>query len=75
SLESPILSIDLPSGLDAETGACPGVVVQATLTCTFVAVKPGLCVAGAERLTGQIHVLDIGAPRKLVEEMLRQSVV
>jgi hypothetical protein len=34
-----------------------------------VAAKPGFFVPGAEQYTGQVHVLDIGVPRKLIEEV------
>jgi NAD(P)H-hydrate epimerase len=67
---APVLSVDLPSGLDCDTGHCDGVVVRAAHTCTFVAAKPGFFAEGAAELTGQLHVLDIGAPRRLVADML-----
>jgi NAD(P)H-hydrate epimerase len=66
----PVLAIDLPSGLDCDTGQAARHTVRASNTCTFVAVKPGFLVPGAERHTGAVHVVDIGAPRKLVEEIL-----
>jgi NAD(P)H-hydrate epimerase len=66
----PVLAIDLPSGLDCDTGQAAQHTVWATQTCTFVAAKPGFSVVGAERYTGQVHVVDIGAPRKLVDEIL-----
>lgn len=66
----PVLAIDLPSGLDAETGQPAKNTIRARHTCTFVAAKPGFLAAGAAEFTGELHVIDIGAPRKLVEEML-----
>jgi NAD(P)H-hydrate epimerase len=66
---APKLAIDLPSGLDCDTGQAAQHTVVAAHTCTFVASKPGFFVPGADRYTGQLHVLDIGAPRKLIEEM------
>ena len=66
----PVMAVDLPSGLDADTGQPAGQTIRALHTCTFVAYKPGFLTPGADRFTGQIHVLDIGAPRKLVDEML-----
>jgi NAD(P)H-hydrate epimerase len=68
---APKLAVDLPSGLDCDTGQAAQHTILAAHTCTFVAPKPGFLVPGAERYTGKVHVLDIGAPRKLVEEMLR----
>ncbi|HEV2970941.1 MAG TPA: NAD(P)H-hydrate epimerase [Pirellulales bacterium] len=64
-----VLAVDLPSGLDCDTGQPAMNTIRATHTCTFVAVKPGFIVPGADEFTGQVHVLDIGAPRKLVDEI------
>ncbi|HEY1786229.1 MAG TPA: NAD(P)H-hydrate epimerase, partial [Pirellulales bacterium] len=69
----PVLAVDLPSGLDAETGQAAGNTIRATHTCTFVAAKPGLVLPEAAQYTGTIHILDIGAPRRLVEEMFDES--
>jgi NAD(P)H-hydrate epimerase len=68
-----ILAVDLPSGLDCDSGLAASHTIRAAHTCTFVAPKPGFLQPEAKRYTGEIHVLDIGAPRKLVEEMLDQS--
>ena len=68
---APKLAVDLPSGLDCDTGRAARHTVRAAHTCTFVAPKPGFFQPGAEQHTGQVHVLDIGAPRKLVLDMLR----
>jgi NAD(P)H-hydrate epimerase len=70
----PILAVDLPSGLDADTGAAARHTIRAAHTCTFVAAKTGLLVPDAKRYTGKVHVLDIGAPRKLVEEVLAEAI-
>ncbi|HZZ27015.1 MAG TPA: NAD(P)H-hydrate epimerase [Pirellulales bacterium] len=67
----PILAVDLPSGLDCDTGAAGKHTIRAAHTCTFVAAKPGFFVSGAEQYVGQIHVCDIGAPRRLIEEIAR----
>ncbi len=70
SLAIPVFAIDLPSGLDCDTGQPAAHAIKAVHTCTFVAPKPGFLVPGAEKYTGTIHVTDIGAPRKLVAEIL-----
>jgi NAD(P)H-hydrate epimerase len=67
----PILAVDLPSGLDCDTGQASGHTIRATHTCTFVAAKPGFFARQGPCQVGQLHVLDIGAPRRLVEEVLR----
>jgi len=64
------LAIDLPSGLDCDTGQTAVHTIRADHTCTFVAAKPGFYVAGAAAFTGHVHVLDIGAPRRLINEVL-----
>jgi NAD(P)H-hydrate epimerase len=65
---APILAADLPSGLDCDTGQAAKHTIRAAHTCTFVAAKPGLLANGAREYVGELHVLDIGAPRKLVED-------
>jgi NAD(P)H-hydrate epimerase len=69
----PIVAVDLPSGLDCDTGKASPQTICARHTCTFVAMKPGLVAHGADRYTGQIHVVSIGAPRKLIEESLEKA--
>ncbi len=64
------LAVDLPSGLDCDTGQPSSHTVRADHTCTFVAAKSGFLASGAERYIGQVHVVDIGIPRKLLEEVL-----
>jgi NAD(P)H-hydrate epimerase len=68
-----VVAIDVPSGLDCDTGQAARHTIRAAHTCTFVAAKPGFLAPGAGAFTGEIHVLDIGAPRKLVEELLGRS--
>lgn len=65
-----VLAVDLPSGLDCDTGQAARHTIRAAHTCTFVAAKPGFTAPGAGQYVGQVHAVDIGAPRKLVEEIL-----
>lgn len=69
----PILAVDLPSGLDCDTGVAARRTVRARITCTFVAAKPGFFTPGAEQYTGRVELLDIGAPRRLIEEILSNA--
>jgi NAD(P)H-hydrate epimerase len=62
------LAVDLPSGLDCDTGQPGEPTFRADHTCTFVAPKAGFGNPAAAQYLGQVHVLDIGAPRRLVEE-------
>lgn len=63
----PVLALDLPSGLDADLGVPLGAAVRATVTATFVAPKFGFDAPGARDYTGAVAVIDIGAPRRLLE--------
>jgi len=69
----PILAVDVPSGFDCDTGLAARHTIRATHTATFVANKIGFTTAGAANYTGQVHVLDIGAPRKLIDEVLAEA--
>jgi NAD(P)H-hydrate epimerase len=60
------LAVDVPSGLDCDTGVAAGDAVRADVTCTFVAAKPGLILAAAEPWVGDLHVVDIGVPPEWV---------
>jgi NAD(P)H-hydrate epimerase len=55
--------VDIPSGLDCDTGEPLGPTVRAHHTVTFVAPKKGFAGAAARAWVGQVHVVDIGAPR------------
>ncbi len=69
----PRLAVDLPSGLDCDTGAPATPTFRADHTCTFAAAKPGFFQPEAQPFVGQLHVCDIGAPRKLLEQMASPS--
>ena len=66
----PILALDLPSGLDADTGRPLGVAVRAEATATFVAPKLGFDAPGAAAYTGEVVVIDIGVPGRILEPFL-----
>jgi len=57
----PVLSIDIPSGINATTGVCMGIAVQATVTVTFIGLKQGLFTADGAQYSGDVvfHDLDI----------------
>ncbi len=59
---SPRFSVDLPSGLDADTGQVLGVAVEARVTATFARHKLGLLTPTGARYAGRVHVIDIGVP-------------
>jgi NAD(P)H-hydrate epimerase len=59
----PVLAVDLPSGLDADTGAELGAAVRAAVTVTLVARKPGLALGRGPERAGRVVVAEIGIPR------------
>jgi NAD(P)H-hydrate epimerase len=72
SLRVPILAVDIPSGLDCDTGKpLSSDCVKADVTVTFVAEKTGFAEPAARPYLGRIVVGDIGCPRELVEEISR----
>ncbi|MEW6581406.1 MAG: NAD(P)H-hydrate dehydratase [Actinomycetota bacterium] len=62
SAPGPVVSLDVPSGLDADTGRAPGVCVRADLTVAFHGAKVGLHVEPGRSLAGEVVVADIGIP-------------
>ncbi|MDO6462154.1 NAD(P)H-hydrate dehydratase [Granulosicoccaceae sp. 1_MG-2023] len=60
----PVLAVDVPSGLAADTGAALGVAVRAALTVTFIGDKRGLYTGDGPDCAGQVHLagLDVPAP-------------
>ena len=66
----PVLAIDLPSGMDCDTGEPLGAAcIEAARTVTFVAEKTGFANPNAARYLGHISVGDIGAPHELIYEV------
>lgn len=57
---APIVAIDIPSGLVAQTGGTPGAVIHAAHTVTFIALKPGLLTGQARDVTGYVHFNALG---------------
>jgi hydroxyethylthiazole kinase-like uncharacterized protein yjeF len=65
----PIAALDVPSGLDADTGMPLGVALHADLTVTFAAHKLGLLTPHGARSAGKIVLADIGVPARLIERV------
>jgi NAD(P)H-hydrate epimerase len=61
-----VFAVDVPSGLDCDTGQALGPCVRADVTATFVARKVGFDAPAAAPLLGAVHVMGIGAPRALL---------
>lgn len=63
---APIIAIDVPSGVDADTGAADATALPARATVTFSALKPGLLLYPGAELAGDVMVVDIGVPGHLL---------
>lgn len=63
----PIVAVDIPSGIDADTGAVCGCAMRARLTVTFGAMKVGIAVYPGAEYAGEVIVADIGIPAAAVE--------
>ncbi len=64
-----VVSVDIPSGLPADTGEIAGPVVEANYTVTFTAPKVGMFRGKAGDFVGELSVCDIGSPPALIEEI------
>lgn len=62
-----IVSLDIPSGLDADSATLIGEAVQADLTITFTAPKPGNVLPPASQCNGELVIANIGSPPSLLE--------
>lgn len=63
-----VVAIDIPSGLDCDSGSPTHATIIADLTITFVARKIGFDRPQAAKYTGQIEVADIGVPEQIIDE-------
>jgi NAD(P)H-hydrate epimerase len=63
-----VFAVDIPSGLDADTGQPLGEAVRADATATFGLGKPGLFVTPGVEYAGRVTVLDIGLPQRAVQQ-------
>ena len=66
---SKVISVDIPSGIDGLTGQIQGICVKADWTITFVRPKLGLYLYPAIEYTGEVRVVKIGIPDKLVKDI------
>lgn len=70
ALPVPVVALDLPSGLDADTGEILGSCIQAAHTATFGLPKKGFALARGPSMCGTVHIVDIGMPRVVVDKVL-----
>ncbi|MEY2553446.1 MAG: ADP-dependent NAD(P)H-hydrate dehydratase / NAD(P)H-hydrate epimerase, partial [Ilumatobacteraceae bacterium] len=71
--DTPVLAVDLPSGVDALTGDIAGEVLAAAHTVTFAALKPGLLLPPGSVLAGELEFADIGLDVRWARANLVQS--
>ncbi len=65
-----VFAVDVPSGLDSDTGLPLGIAVRARHTATVAVLKKGFLQPSAAAWLGQVHVIDMGVPRRLLETFL-----
>lgn len=65
-----VIAVDVPSGMDARTGRPIGPCLRADATATMSALKPGFLAEGALSLTGPVTIVDIGAPRSVLDRFV-----
>lgn len=66
--ELPVLAVDIPSGLNGDTGASHGALVNAALTITFIGVKRGLLTGRGPAVCGEIVLSDLAIPAEIYEQ-------
>jgi hydroxyethylthiazole kinase-like uncharacterized protein yjeF len=67
--DKPVISIDIPSGINGETGQVLGCCVKALKTITFALPKVGLIVHPGCEFVGELIIADIGIPQKVIESL------
>ena len=64
----PVVAVDIPTGIDADTGAIMGAAVKADLTVTMVLLKRGLVLYPGAEYAGAVRIADIGIPPEIIEK-------
>ncbi|NOY57445.1 MAG: NAD(P)H-hydrate dehydratase [Calditrichaeota bacterium] len=64
----PVLSVDIPTGVNADTGAVEGPAIRATATATMALLKRGLVFSPGREYAGRVHIVDISMPPAVVKK-------
>ncbi len=75
SLDAPVLAVDIPSGLNANTGDIMGCAISATLTVTFIVLKKGLFTGLAQDYCGKLKFVDLEVPKSVIDTFFSQESV
>ncbi|MBW2569395.1 MAG: NAD(P)H-hydrate dehydratase [Deltaproteobacteria bacterium] len=69
NLNKPVFAVDIPSGLNSDTGQACGVCVRANITATFAFAKIGQILFPGANYTGDLEIVEIGIPPYIAEEI------
>jgi NAD(P)H-hydrate epimerase len=69
-LNKPVFAVDVPSGLNSDTGQAGGACIRANATATFAFAKTGHVIHPGPQYTGALNIVDIGIPPPIVEEVM-----
>ncbi|MDA8563734.1 NAD(P)H-hydrate epimerase [Mariniblastus sp.] len=71
AMEATRVAVDLPSGLDGNTGQVENDAFRADLTCTFIAAKHGMNTDNGRRYCGEVRLVDIGLPKEVLVRVMQ----
>lgn len=70
---NPVIAVDIPSGLNGNTGQSLGIAVKAALTVTFIGLKQGLLTGQARDYVGDLVLADLGLPEAVMQQIPAQA--
>jgi hydroxyethylthiazole kinase-like uncharacterized protein yjeF len=68
SSSCPVLAVDIPTGVNADTGEVPGMAIKACKTATMALIKSGLLFSPGRAHSGDISIIDISMPAQIIDE-------